>query len=102
MTPQTHETHDPVARLADATMQGFAMFAARATPDSPFGIARQTLGDRYADVACEALRAGLRRVLVERREETLAALNAAGNLAAQDVLMGIVNDAIQAVIEEGT
>ena len=94
---------DPVTNLAEVTMRAFARAAAQARPDSQFAQARERLGERYFDVAHGALLDGMKRVLIQEREKNIAALEGPiGDVAAQAILIDVVNDAIQAVIEEGT
>lgn len=82
-------------------MRLFAELAAAAAPASDFAKGREALGDRYAEVACEAMRAGMKRLLIDERGETQADLRAAGELAAREKLISIAHEAIEKVAEAG-
>ncbi len=96
---------DPIAPLVDACMRAYAALANAATDDSPYQAARRVLGfERSTQVAVEALRAGLKRLLIEDAEAVLEELEHAGafgELAAQSHVLGVATDAIQAVIAAG-
>ena len=88
-----------VSALADVAMRLFADLSASAAPSSPFAVARESLGDRFFDVAVEELRAGLKALLVDT--EVLEDLQVAGELAARERMLGVSHRAFQAVIREG-
>ena len=51
-----------ITQLCRIAMEGFARAANAARPGSPMDRARTKLGNRFSGVACDALRATLRRV----------------------------------------
>jgi len=91
---------DPITRFANISMRAFADMAAAAKPSSPFAQARETLGDRFFDVAVEGLRAGLKALLTDA--SVIDDLNAAGEWAARERLLGVAQAGISAVIEAGS
>lgn len=90
---------DPIKALADRAMRIFANLAAEAAPSSDFALGRRALGeDRFYEVALEALRGGLKDLLLAG-EEVLPELDAAGEAAASERLLGVAQGAIRAVAE---
>lgn len=90
---------DPIKQLADRAMRIFANLASEAAPSSDFSLGRRALGeDEFYEVALEALRGGLKDLLLAG-EEVLAELDAAGPLAAHERLLGVAQGAIAAVAE---
>jgi hypothetical protein len=88
---------DPITRLADVAMHLFADLAAAAGPEAPFAQAREQLGDRFFAAATDGLRAGLKALLTD--DQVVADLDAAGQAAAAERLLGVAQAGVDAVIE---
>jgi hypothetical protein len=92
---------EAVGGLCEAAMRGFAAAVNAATPESPLRQTKVRLGDRFYTVAAEALRAEMKGLLIERREqvhEDLKTTPQFGEVAARAALVEVVANAIQAVI----
>lgn len=88
-----------ITRIADIVMGGFARAIQSASPGSPLARAKHVLGDRFADVACEAMRRRLRVALIDRRDENARDLSSPyGELAARTIVVSVISDSIRDVI----
>ena len=58
-----NESDNPITKLADATMRAFHRLTADAPNDCPFQKARLALGERFYEVATQALRNSLRSAI---------------------------------------
>lgn len=93
---------DPIKGICEHAMHAFARAKHAARPGSPLLAAREALGaDRFAEVACEALRASLKRELFALLDEAKA--EGPGfrlpHLAEHALIATVVADASSAVIE---
>ena len=90
---------DPIIPLCNVAMRIFVDLAATAGPNSDFARGREALGEGWADVAVQALRAAMKALLTD--DEVLADLAARGDLAARERLLGVAQVAVTAVAVHG-
>lgn len=87
---------DPIKEFADRITRAVADLVRGAPDGSKLAISRLLLGPRFTDVAVEAIRRHVRRVLLDEREHTLSLLEQRhmGNLP----LQALAADAIAEIL----
>jgi hypothetical protein len=97
--PKTDDDN-PITRLADAVMRAFGRLTADAPNDCPFQRARLALGERFADVACAALRQSTLAALTDEENKRLVIEAPRGLPVGEAIMATILADAIKEVIAE--
>ena len=91
-------SQDPITRLADAAMLVFHRLTADAPNGCPFQKARLALGERFYEVATEALKNSLRAALTSDENKRLVLEAPRGLPVGEAIMATIVSDAIKEVI----
>ena len=89
--------NDPIKAICNDVMLTFANAAQAAARESIFGVARETLGSRYTDVACEAMRDQVKRALTDDKDTWLDLLQ--HPLGYKAMVASIVQAALTQVID---
>jgi len=87
-----------ISRLCRIAMEGVARAVTAARPGSPMERARTKLGDRFSDVACDALRATLRRVLTDPELRELIAQASPGMPVGELWMATVIADTSTAIL----
>jgi hypothetical protein len=90
---------DPIAKLADAVMRSFSRLTADAPNDCPFQKARLALGERFADVACAALRQSTLAALTDEENKRMVIEAPRGLPVGEAIMATILSGAIKEVID---
>jgi hypothetical protein len=96
---------DAISQICHIALEGFARAAAAARPGSPMDQARTKLGDRFCQVACDALKATVLRVLTDPEMKELVTQASPGMPVAPVAPVGqmwmatIIADTSTAIIE---
>ena len=98
-------TTTPETRIAREALRGPLRLAADVPNDSPFQHARIKLGDRFNEVAAEAIRSHTARALADdfNRDAILHALPGlpVGQMVLADIIAGALKDILAAAKEDG-
>lgn len=88
-----------ISQICHIALEGFTRAAAAARPDSPMDQARTKLGDRFCEVACDALKATVLRVLTDPEMKELVTQATPGMPVGQMWMATIIADTSTAIIE---
>ncbi|MBM4354100.1 MAG: hypothetical protein FJ109_09955 [Deltaproteobacteria bacterium] len=90
--------HDAISQICHIALDGFARAAAAARPGSPMDQARTKLGDRFCQVACDALKATVLRVLTDPEMKELVTQASPGLPVGEMWMATIIADTSAAII----
>ena len=87
-----------ISQICHIALEGFARAAAAARPGSPMDRARTKLGDRFCQVACDALKATVLRVLTDPEMKELVPQASPGLPVGELWIATIIADTTSAII----
>jgi len=87
-----------ISQICHIALEGFTRAAAVARPGSPMDQARTKLGDRFCEVACDALKATLLRVLIDPEMKELVTRASPGLPVGEMLMATIIADTSTAII----
>jgi hypothetical protein len=87
-----------ITRICHIALEGFTRAAAVARQGSPMDQARTKLGDRFCQVACDALKATVLRVLTDPEMKELVTQASPGLPVGEMWMATIIADASAAII----
>lgn len=87
---------DPIQKLCFTLMNLFVLNTITVSSQTPFGQARERLGERYLDVVTEGLRKEVKALLTTRAQEVLAMLEVqrGSELVVHEIMANVIEHVI--------